>query len=180
MANICDFSMCVKGAHDDIEKFYNAMSQNGNIYMGRGADAEIQYEDEDNVAFIDGWCKWSIQSAMIDNAISMRTEPDMWYFGDNVDKSKLEFITLIEACKKWNIIMEVYSEETGCCFQEHFIIRNGDVEVDECVDYYEYYLGDYNTKEEAEEELEITITDDEWNNEDYVQRGGFGDWDFEI
>ena len=47
MANICSFSMCVKGTHDDIKKFYNAMTQNGNIYMGRGAEAEIQYENEE-------------------------------------------------------------------------------------------------------------------------------------
>lgn len=179
MANICDFSMCVKGAHDDIEKFYNAMSQNGNIYMGRGADAEIRYENENNVAFIDGWCKWSIQSAMIYNAISMRTKPDIWYLGD-IDKNSLEFITLIEASERWNLIIEAFSAEPGCEFQEHYIIRNGKVEVNDCVDYYEYYLGDYNSKEEAERELEITITDDEWNYEDYVQRGGFGDWDFEI
>ena len=180
MANICDFSMCVKGTHDDIEKFYNAMTQNGNIYMGRGADAEIQYEDEEGGAFIDGWCKWSIQSALIDNAISMRNEPDKWYFGDNIDKSNLEFITLIEACRKWNITMEVYSEEPGCCFQEHYIIRNGVVEVDDCVDWYEYFLDDYKTKEEAEEELGIAITDEEWNSCKAISRGGFGEWDFEI
>ena len=180
MANICDFSMCVKGTHDDIEKFYNAMTQNGNIYMGRGADAEIQYENEERRAFIDGWCKWSIWSSLIDNAISMRNEPDKWSFGDNVDKSKLEFITLIEACRKWNITMEVYSEETGCCFQEHYIIINGDVELDECVDYYEYYLGDFYTKEEAEEELGITITDEEWDNDEFISKGGFEDWEFNI
>lgn len=180
MANICDFSMCVKGTHDDIEKFYNAMTQNGNIYMGRGADAEIQYEDEEGGAFIDGWCKWSIQSALIDDAISMRNEPDKWYFGDNIDKSNLEFITLIEACRKWNITMEVYSEETGCCFQEHYLIRNGDIELDECIDYYEYCLGDFRTKEEAEKELEVTITDEEWDNEGLISKGGFEDWEFII
>ena len=180
MAKICSFSMCVKGTHDDIEKFYNAMTQNGNIYMGRGVDAEIQYEDEECRAFIDGWYKWSIQSSLINNAISMRNEPDKWYFGDNVDKSKLEFITLVEACEKWNITMEVYSEETGFCFQEHYIIINGDVELNDCVDYYEYYLGDFRTKEEAEKELEITITDDEWDNEEFILKGGFENWEFNI
>lgn len=57
MANICSFSMIVKGERSSIDAFYDAMSQKGNIYMGRGADAAIQYEDEDNRAFIDGWCK---------------------------------------------------------------------------------------------------------------------------
>lgn len=29
MANICNFSMLVKGKHEDIEAFYNAMQQEG-------------------------------------------------------------------------------------------------------------------------------------------------------
>ena len=181
MANICGFSMCIKGAHDDIENFYNAMSQKGNIFMGRGADAEIQYEDEENRAFIDGWCKWSIQSALIDNAVSMRTEPSKWYWGDSVDSSKIEFVTLWEACKKWNVDMEVYSEECGCCFQEHYVMVNGDVVCEDCVEYNEYCIDDYETKDEAESELGIEITDEEWHSgECFISRGGFESWDFDI
>ena len=182
MANICDFSMRVRGQKDDIEKFYNAMIQKGNAYMGRGADAEIQYEDEGEyyTAWINGWCKWSIQSALIDNAISMRTEPNMWYFGDSVDVSKIEFVTLIEACRKYNVDMEVFSEEPGCCFQEHIMVINGDVVIDDCVEFNEYWIDDFDTKEEAEEELEIKITDEEWNEGECIRRGGFGEWEFEI
>ena len=179
MANICSFSMCVKGTHENIESFYNAMSQNGKIYMGRGADAEIRYEDEEDRAFIDGWCKWSIQSALIDNAISMRTEPNIWSFGD-VDASTLEFITLFEACERWNLAVEAYSEECGCCFQEHYIIENEDLLCDDCVEWNEYCLDDYETKEEAEQELEIEITDEEWNEGGFISRGGFEEWTFEI
>lgn len=181
MANICDFSMCVKGNHNDIENFYKAMSQEGNVYMGRGGVAEINYEDEENRAFIDGWCKWSIQSAMIANAISMREEPDKWFWGENENKEDFEFITLIEACKKWNLVMEVYSEEPGCEFQEHILIDKGNVIIDECVDYYEYYVEEFETKDEAEKEYDIIITDKEWDNrESYITRGGFENWDFEI
>lgn len=182
MANICGFSMRVRGKRDDIEKFHNAMQQKGNVYMGRGSDADIEYEDEDDysIGWIQGWCKWSVQSAMIDNAISMRTEPNIWYFGDDVDKSKIEFITLIEACRKYNVDMEVFSEESGCCFQEHIMVINGDVVIDECVEWNEYCLDDFDTKEEAEEELEIEITDEEWNEGGFIGRGGFGEWEFEI
>ena len=181
MANICSFSMCVKGKHSDIENFYNAMSQKGNIYMGRGADAEINYDEDEGLAFIDGWCKWSVQSAMIDNAISMRTEPNMWYWGDNEDKDKLEFITLVEACKKWNLDMEVYSEEPGCCFQEHYLYINGDIICDDCVEWNEYCLDDYETKEDAEEKFGIKISDEEWDSGvSFISRGGFDSWDFNI
>lgn len=180
MANLCSFSMCVKGNREDIEKFYDAMRQNDSIYMGRGADAEIEYEDDEQRAFINGWCKWSVQSALVDNAISMRKDPSMWSFGDK-NSDDLEFITLWEACKKWNIVMEVYSEEPGCEFQEHFICDKGDILCDECVDYHEYDISEYETKEEAEADLGIDITDEEWEDgNDYINRGGFEDWIFEI
>ena len=184
MANMCSFSMLVVGKHEDIEKFYDAMSQEGNIYMGRGAEAEIEYEDDydegKDRAQIDGWCKWSVQSALTDNAISMRDNPDMWGWDEGTDTSKLEFITLLEATKKWNLVMEVFSEEPGCEFQEHYIFDNGTVLVDECVEYQEYWICEYDTKEEAEEELGIEITDDEWKYADVISHGGFDVWAFEI
>lgn len=180
MANICSFSMFVRGGINDINCFYDAMCQKGNIYMGRGADAEIQIDEEDDSAHIDGWCKWSVQSALIDNAESMRTNPNRWAWGEGTDVSKLEFITLWEACEKWNLDMEVYSEEGGCCFQEHYVCIKGDVICDECVDWNEYCLDDFDTKEEAEKEFGITITDDEWREGGYIGRGGFDDWYFEI
>ncbi len=179
MANICSFSMKVRGNHEDIEKFYDAMSQNGNLWMGRGAEAEINYDDEEGTSQIDGWCKWSVQSALIDDAISMRTEPDRWGFG-SVNRDSLEFITLLEATEKWNLVMEVFSEECGCCFQEHYVFDNGEVLCDDCVDYYEYCLDDYETKEEAEEELGIEITDEEWEEGGFISREGFGEWEFDI
>lgn len=180
MANICSFSMLVKGDTENIKKFYNAMTQNGSIYMGRGADAKLELDEEDGVGQIDGWCKWSVRSAMESNAISMRNNPGMWAFS-NVDPTKLEFITLFEACRKWNLDMEVYSEEPGCCFQEHYVVVNGDLICDECVEWNEYCIDDYESKEEAEAELGIEITDEEWNSgECFIGRGGFESWDFEI
>ena len=42
-------------------------------------------------------------------------------------------------------------------------------------------VGDFNSREEAEEELDIEITAEEWNSgEEYIKRGGFEDWDFQI
>lgn len=177
MANLCNFRMMVRGRHNDIEKFYNAMSQNGTTWMGRGAVSDIVYDDDDNTALIDGWCKWSIQSALIDDAISMRKEPKRWYkLNTNYD-----YITLWEACEKYNLAMEVYSEEPGCEFQEHYKYENGEI-IAECVDYFEYYIdhANYRTKEEFEKEYGISITDNDWELEDYVSKGGFEHWYFSI
>lgn len=180
MANMCDFYMCVKGERENIEDFFQALIQEGNVWIGRGADAGIAFEG-DNMALIDGTCKWSIYSALVSNAVSMRESQDTWYFTEEEKSRGLEFITLFEACAKWNITMEVYSEECGAGFQEHYICVEGEVTCDECVDYYEYWIDDFDTKEEAEEEYGVEFTDEEWEEAyDCIYRGGFGSWDFTI
>jgi hypothetical protein len=182
MANLCSFLMKVRGHKDDIIQFHKALTQDGKIWMGRGADADLKF-DGDDAAVMSGTCKWSIQSALIDNAISMRTDSRKWYFGEGLSSKDFEFITLYEACERWNLVMEVYAEECGCQFQEHFICDKGDDICNDCVDWEEYFVEDYETKEEAEEDLEITITDEEWATgleEGRFTRGGFESWDFEI
>ena len=77
MANICDFSMCVKGAYDNIEKFYNAMSQNGNIYMGRGGQAEIRYENE-NI-----WLTQKMMAALYNVSVAAINQHIKKIFEDN-------------------------------------------------------------------------------------------------
>ena len=77
--------------------------------------------------------------------------------------------------------MEVYSKESGCEFQEHYLFKDGNIQYKDCVKYYEYYIADYKNKKEAEKELGIQITNNEWENEEYICRGGFADYeDFEI
>jgi len=163
MANICSFSMVVKGNKENIETFKNMISQEGTVYMGRGAEIDFENMEEcdDDDGFrcqLDGQTKWSIQSSLIDNAISMREDNGRWSFGD-IDKTKLSFVTLFEACEQLNLDMECYSEEPGCEFQEHYLFVNGELLKDECVDYTEQYDED----------------EDEW-----VSAGGFGEWVFEI
>lgn len=183
MANICSFSMKVKGTKENIEKFIDMMKQKGTVWMGRGAGVDFtDMEEVENGKYrcqIDGDTKWSVVSSMVLNAVSMRENPDMWFFGDDIDKTKLSFVTLFEACEQLKLDMEVYSEECGCGFQEHLMFIDGKIVADECVDYQEYDLDEYETKEEAEEVLEIDITDDEWDD-GVVVRGGFDSWDFEI
>ena len=182
MANICSFLMKVRGNKEDIIQFHKATSQEGKIWMGRGACANLEFE-EDDLAELAGTCKWSIQSALIDDAVSMRTNSRNWYFGEGLTSEDFEFVTLYEACRLWNLVMEVYAEESGCCFQEHFVCDKGEVLCDDCVDWEEYWVEDYETKEEAEEELETKITDGEWTiglEEGRFCRGGFENWDFEI
>ena len=152
MSNMCYFSMKVKGKKENINTFYNMLSQEGNIYMGRGACAEIKVKD--NEAYIDGECKWSVEDSLIDDAKSMKNDPNSWFFDDDIDNTKLEFITLFEACEKLNLEMECYSEETGNCFQEHLLYRNNTIEINEARD----------------------IEETEDDNGDYKIVGGYENW----
>lgn len=175
MANLCSFEMKVVGKKENIEHFYNALIQEDNIWIGRGADATIE-EMTDDGAFIVGYCKWSILSALVDNAISMRNTPERWTFTEE-EKESLSFATLLEATKLWDLTMEVYSEEPGIGFQEHFLFQKGVSLLNECVDYSEFYLGEYETKAEAEADLGVEISDDQWGNEYYTE-GGYEEWNF--
>lgn len=162
MANICSFEMVVRGNESNIQTFLDMMQQKGTTYMGRGAEVyDYDMQEDDNEISrcqISGGTKWSIQSSLIDNAISMREDLSAWYFGD-IDKTKLTFVTLFEACKQLNLDMECYSEECGCEFQEHYLFKDGELLKDECVDYQEVYDED---------------------SEDYFSIGGFDSWDFSI
>lgn len=164
MANMCDFTMKIVGNNPvNLVTFYNMISQNGTTWMGRGAEVvmdNIKEEDGRYSTILNGWCKWSVESALIDNAISMRTEPERWSVNDyDRNGNKLRFVTLYEACNELGLDMEVYSEEPGIGFSEHKLFRDGILDENKCVNYWE----DYN--EETDE---------------YIPHGGFGDWKFEI
>ena len=162
MANICNFVMFVRGKKKNIEKFIDMMNQRGTIWMGRGASTESEdmeeIGDEDFRCKIIGDTKWSVKSSLVTSAISMRTEPDEWGFGKGIDETNLSFVTLFEACQQLELDMEVYSEEFGCGFQEHYLFAGGELIVDKCVKCTETYNED---------------------TEEFETEGGF-DWNFEI
>ena len=164
MANICSFNMVVVGnTEENINLFCDIMNQNGTTWMGRGAEASIdniEYKDGNYRAEISGWCKNSVEAAMVDNAISMREHPEIWSsHGKDRDGNKLTFVTIYEACEMLSLDMEVYSEEPGCEFQEHYLFRDGVLELEET----EHYEVVYNEE-----------------TEDYEGVGGFEEWAFEI
>ncbi len=126
MANICCFRMSVKGDKSNISKFTSALTQDGEVWMGRGAEADIDFLS-DSEAEIEGCCKWSIRSALIDDSFSMRRQKETGegYWGD-LDTSK-GFISLFEVCEEYHVNMEVYSEESGCGFSEHYSYNDGEI-----------------------------------------------------
>jgi len=188
MPNYCNYSMCVVGEKENIEEFikviqadynYGTMEFSHDRHMFRVFEADCS-EIEECVdgrfrTIINGCCAWSVSSCMFEGGYYNTLKAD---YPDNFRGT-----TLDRESKKLKLSIEVYSEEGGCCFQEHYVIIDGNIVCDECVDWSEIWVEDYETKEEAEKDLEMEITDEEWAiglEECYFTRGGFESWDFEI
>ena len=166
MANICSFIFCAKGKKEDVSKVLDAIQQKTpELWIGRGAtlnytDLDFEEDSETGMVMVNssGDCKWSIKAALVLDALDMEeqrtTGKGCWGDIDGVKK----FMTIGEACKTYNVNMEFYSEEPGCCFAEHVTIENGE-ETWDCVDFHETY------DEEA----------DEW-----VTEGGYEDQSYQI
>lgn len=158
MANICEFEMVIKGDPKDIDRFIDALSQKENIWMGRGAYIGARAYGERST-IITGECKWSLQSSLVDCAVSMQKQAA----GGEVNWGDLpengEFLTIFEACEKYHVNMEVYSSEPGLAFQEHLKYENGKVENDS-VPFEEVW---------DDETLEVVDT-----------IGGYESWDFTV
>lgn len=188
MPNYCSYSMCVKGTRENVNEFIKVI-QAGYDYGSMEFDYdrhlfrvfEAYYETIEDLGhglsqvIINGNCAWSVSSCMLD-------DHPTGYYNTLKQRYPNEFrgTTLQIESKNLNLGIEVFSEESGMCFQEHYVIINGNITVNECVDYNEYYLDEYETKEEAEEDLDIEITDEEWEEHEFISRGGFDNWDFEI
>ena len=83
--------------------------------------------------------------------------------------------------KETNTVIEIYSEECGCGFQEHIIIDNGEIKLHECVDYAEHWIDpdEFESIEDYNKKYNTDFTEDMIEDE-YVRVGGFANWDFTI
>ena len=167
--------MHVKGLPENVREFYEILNYEKDIYFSRIFDAELgpSYPCNDGtiVSDIFGACAWSVWSCMFSG--------DGTYFGEDAVKPREDGRSniFIES-KRLSLKIEIYSEEPGVGFAEHYIVDNGVmIENEECK-YEEYWVDDINplTKENIEEELGIAITTDEFKaavKDGVIIRGGF-------
>lgn len=187
MPNTCDYSMRVVGKKENIEEFIKIMKATYNYFEKEFSNdlhffrifeaIEDQIEELDNRSYattINGTCAWCVSSCMFDN------EPKSYYQLAKQEYSDDFRGTLVPIeSKRLGLDIEIFSED-GLTFQEHYIVKQGVIETEDCVDWHEYYIGDFSSKEEAEKSLNIKITDEEWEDRSHsICRGGF-EWDFLI
>lgn len=145
--------------------------------------------NQSSIAFVTGGCKWSV-------ILSLLGVKDSYYDEDKKDYGDRSKVTCLEnESKRLNLDIEIYSSEYGVGFEEHFLIRNGVLEINECIKawkLYKYYFEDEDASDEfkeiVEEFYENKIPNSEWKsmhkelmeNPRNYRIGGYDEWEFEI
>lgn len=168
MPNYCNYGMRIVGKKENVEELIKYMkadydytdsknycSEKHHLFRVFECDVnEDSINEEDGIYSCEayGSCAWSIHSCMFDG--------EHTYYKRNIEEYgyNSRAITIQQASKELNLEIEIFSEEGGCGFMEHYIIKNGEILVNDCVEY-------------SEEEDEET---GEW-----TQIGGL-EWDFAI
>lgn len=153
MANCCYVTGKVSALNvEDLKKFLSVM-KNEKFMDFDYEDIEDWGEGERKTIRFYGDCKWSISSS-INNS----------NYGSALDKTTK------------GLIVEMWSQEPGCAFEEHVIYANGTCLCDDSVDWAEYDLSAFDNLEELNEECGT-----DFNEEDFVDGfasvGGFEDFE---
>lgn len=167
MPNYCDFEMKIIGNEESRERFISYLNANYHYNIIDNDNYELDYCTADKHFFrvfeaekideifynqidpdftiVSGNCAWSVITCMFN-------EPEGTYYGDwashnfyNCDNFKGTHI--LEATKELNLMVEIFSMESGLDFMEHYVIDNGKLLVNDC----QNYIEDYN--EETEEAI---------------------------
>ncbi len=141
MPNYCDYEMKIRGSRKAINRVMECLKTDYNYGEGKPTHKHffrvfdvnsngIKYEGNGIYTIeVWGYCAWSIATSMLGNdkaktsyyACVKESHPDI-FMGTN----------LWEQSKDCEI--ELFGEETGMCFSEHYLFRNGRMVVSECVD----------------------------------------------
>lgn len=187
MPNICSYCMQVKGKPENVEEFIKiiqtdyAYDKNGNCYnpsdhnkpvekhFWRVFEANVESDDisyDIRTVEISGDCAWSVKSCMCDGLFTYQ------YQNPNGHGT-----TLQKESERLQLAIEVFSEECGMGFMEHYVVVDGNIIIDDCIDYAEYYTGDFDTVEEMNVEYGTNFTQEEFEANEYISVGGI-DWEF--
>ena len=98
-----------------------------------------------------GDCKWSIESSI------------------NNPSDKKGDLTI----KTNGIIVELWSQEPGCEFEEHYVVENGNITTNDTVDWTGVFIDDFENETEM---TECGYTKEDFDENGWCHKGGFKDW----
>ena len=138
MANNCMYEMKVVGSKEAINRVVTCLKAHYNYSVAKPEHKHFfrvfeAYDDKiekigDNTysVFVWGDCAWSVSSCMLSGAHTYYNDlkkdfPEIFMGTDLKEQSK-------------DCTIEVFSEETGMGFSEHYIFKNGECLCDDCVE----------------------------------------------
>lgn len=171
-----------KPDHKHLQRIFNADEEMwGEEIIGKDGEKYVSYA-------INGQCAWSVYSCMM--------QGECTYYDDLKKRFPDTFMgtNLEELSRDTNTVIEVYSEELGCEFQEHYLVKYGEIIIDEERKYREVSLDfideGYNTvleyiksfdDDEIIDSLEELLNENKTDfdtGENYIGIGGFEEWHF--
>lgn len=160
MPNWCVFEINVVGPKEGVEYMLNVLKCDYSYHLepptfsfkehvfrtyidGYAFDKEYdQYGDYVHYQ-IWGDCAWSVYCCMFDDG-----SPFSYYTSIKNNYPNNRCTTLIDLSARFGLIIEIWSEEPGMCFREHYMIQNGVMIVDECINTVWHMLDGYNNYNE--------------------------------
>ena len=170
MPNYCNYSMRIKGTRENVMEFHRRMEDYdtpNHLWRIFEADIYDKRNNENGIVTIDvgGSCAWSIESCCRASGYS-----------GGVDLLEVN-------SKELNLEIESWSDECGMGFQEHYLYKNGECLIDECVDWYEYYYDEdeYESFEEFKKDCQLPNEVTEDDLDEGYHCGGFDNYcEFQI
>ena len=177
MPNYCDYAMRVKGTYEAIDEMekrltdYDHTPHFWRVFEANRTDgiSEVpEGDDADMVTEFSGTCAWSVFSCMCKGKGT--------YANDCTDKSVTT--SLSETAKELELEIEVYSEEPGIGFAEHYLYLTDGTAVEDETPFEEIWWDreTYGTFAELDAEYNLSerdITEESFGDEDYVTIGGY-------
>ena len=131
-----------------------------------------------HVAIITGYCAWSLATCMFRDQSSYYSHPD----------ASPNAIDITEISKKYDIEVEMYSEEGGIGFEEYYYIKNGkilkegiaedlEIIVPEFYDDYEEFIEEYGHPSNDSLVTKEMFDRARKDGED-IRLGGYDEWAF--
>lgn len=164
MANNCAFDMKITGPEEAIKELLSMLKWEGR-FKDTGLGRVYSFDAEEllptkhpDIYEVTGYgdCAWSVLSAMQN---------------DNGSRHP----SLESETERLGLVVEVFSSEPGCRFQEHVLIAKGEVIYSDCVDYEEHWVEGSDNLEAYNKEYGTDFTEDMINEDGDVCIGGFGD-----
>lgn len=181
MANDCCFGMMVVGEKENVNEFITMLDYTHphNICFARIFDiyecSRKTLKDGRTAVRLDGSCAWSVHSCMMEGYGT--------YYGDHKNDSDNTLTSLQIEGERLQLDIEIFSEEPGMGFTEHYRVINGQVIVYECENYSEYYYDSYDFPNfedwKKEWNLPDDLTEDDLDEDGYYYEGKV-DWDFAL